>query len=152
MTVPASTVPAVRTQLVSLYTAAMAAVDPYTLQVSDGAPGRFTPDDLIMVGDVSGTFEGMAIVGSGGAGWLREEYDVRVEVEVFRPGDDAPTTWGRCTDLAYTAQQQVRDDPTLGGLVIQAVPARIQFRDGWDTKRGGRFVEALFDIHCTAQL
>lgn len=152
MSIPASTIPAVRSQLLSLLTATCSPVSPYTLLVSNGQLGVFKPDDEIIIGDVVATFEGMAMVGSGGAGWLREDYDVRIEIGVFRPGDDAAAVWTRVTDLVYTAQQQVRDDPSLGGLVIQAVPARAEFRDGWDTRRAGRIVEALFDVHCTAQL
>jgi hypothetical protein len=92
------------------------------------------------------------MVGSGDAGWLREEYRLEVTVSVFSGGDDAIAPYNRAWELASIVEYVVRKDPSLGGLVIQANPADSHDESDWDETHKGRIVTVTLTIAVCAAL
>jgi len=149
MTIPASTVPTAKLYLLTQITALIN--DPAVL-VSYDEPGPNQPDDIVMVGDVERLVTPYNMVGSGGAGWLDEDYTVEVVVSVFRGGDDARTTFERACVLADQVVFVVRTDPSLGGAVVIAHPQTVRYGGAWDDKHLGRLVTATVDVRCRARI
>lgn len=158
MSIPASTVPAVVDWLVTNIaahpTVAAAPTDgSQPVLVVYGPPGTYQPDDIIAVAfPVQGTFTALAMVGSGGAGWLREDYDVAVEISCFRGGDDAKSVFARAGQLAYAVADTVRSDPSIGDAVVQAMPAGFTWEQSWDPDHKGREVRVVVQISVTSQV
>jgi hypothetical protein len=153
MTIPVSTVPAVKALLAQGITDA-ATVDPgHQLLVCFDDPSRYQPDDIVMIGKVKNrNTVPWQMVGDGGAGWLREDYRLEVEVSVFRGGEDAIAPYNRAWELASIVEYVVRKDPSLGGLVIQANPADSQDESSWDETHKGRIVTVTITIAVCAAL
>jgi hypothetical protein len=145
--IPASSIPAARAYLLAQLTTQMAALDPAILVCLDG-PGPDQPDDIVSVGDVRQTYSPESGVGSGGAGWLREDYTVTVTVSCYRGGDDAATVFGRARQLADLVVAVVRSDPSLGGAVDRARPATAEHTSGWTEDHSGRMADIELGFDC----
>lgn len=121
MTAPVPTPPVVKAALVDLIRSQVA--DPSVMVSYDAATKR-RPFKVIEVGvpDTSADFSTAGMVGSGGAGWLQEQYVVAVKVTAFRTGDQAAEVDADAWTLAAAVIAAVRADPSLGGLVAVARP------------------------------
>ncbi|WP_035799867.1 hypothetical protein [Kitasatospora mediocidica] len=118
------------------------------LLVADGDPGPYQPDDIVSVGEVHQTYAPESGVGSGGPGWLREEYQLHITVDVYRGGDNPAGTFARARALADLVVAVVRSDPSLGGAVDRARPAGAAHTTGWDDEHRGRHVSIDLTIDC----
>lgn len=146
MTIPAPSLDAALTELVTLITSQVN--DPDVL-VCEGPPGEYQPNDVIAVGlEAAETFTPHALVGGGGQGFLHEDYRIRVTVEVYRGGDDFKATRQRCTALVNDVHTAVRTDPSLGGTVYLAYPLSNQYASEWEESHKGPIVRCDIDIHC----
>lgn len=145
MTIPASTVPAVKAFLAAAIATQVADT---TVAVSNGEPPpQNVALDTIFVGDVHRDLLPGAVVGSGGAGWLEERYTVFVTTQVYRGDADAVTADTRAYLLAFAVEAAVRNDPSLGGLVQEARPVSSVEYTEWvppiqTTRSAGRGVGA----------
>lgn len=156
MSIPASTAPAVMAYLVAQLKAApeMPATllgDP--VLVSYGIPGTYNTPAAIAVGTrIIGTNRMEQLVGSGGAGWLYENYQLEVMTEAFLGGDDPQSVEQAAFSLWQLVSDVVRDDPSLGGLVVVAYPARWESQSSWDPNHKGRVCQITAEIDVEAQL
>jgi hypothetical protein len=148
--IPASSIPAARNWILAGLQAQLAA-DPAVLVCLD-EPGTNQPDDIVNVGEVQQTYSPQSTVGSGGPGWLREEYTVTVTVDVFRGGDDAAGTFARARQLADLVVAVVRSDPSLGGAVDRGMPGTAQHTTGWSEDHMGRTAVIEIGIECLKTL
>lgn len=154
MTAPVSTIPAFRA---ALRTAIEEEVDdPAVLVFYDEPTTANLPNDVISVGAVEVTTLPTQIVGSGGAGWLREEYVVTVICYAYNPDgakpDAAEVAFARGSALYGAVVEAVRRDPSFDDLVVVAKPESALFDPAWDIKRAGRNCVVTVRIAVTAQL
>lgn len=122
-----------------------------SLLVCYDEPGTDEADDVVCVGDVALDYEPGSLVGSGGAGWLRERYTVTVVIDVFRGGDNAQMTFARAQYLSDLVAAVVRYDPSLNQLVITAKPISSHIASEWDDQHKGRHSIATIEISIYAQ-
>jgi hypothetical protein len=156
MSIPASTAPAVMAYLVAGVQAAPEM--PATLLgspvlVSYGIPGTYNTPAAIAVGTrITATARMEQLVGSGGPGWLYENYQLEVMVEAFLGGDDPQSVEQAAYSLWQVVADVVRDDPQLGGLVIVAYPSKWESVSSWDPNHKGRVCQITGEIDVEAQL
>lgn len=148
--IPASSIPAARNWILAGLQTQLAS-DTAVLVCLD-TPGPYQPDDIVSVGDVQQTYSPEQTVGSGGPGWLREDYTVTVTVDVYRGGDDPASTFARARQLADLVVAVVRSDPSLGGAVQRARPGSVQHTSEWDDDHKGRHVVIEIGIECLTLL
>lgn len=149
MPIPASSVP---TAVGYLYDHIVTAVNDPAVLVSYGPPGPNQPDDIIVVGSVSREIIPWQMVGSGGAGWLDEIYTVDVVVSVYRGGDNGRVVMERACVLADIVVNVVRTDPSLGGAVVVANPAVVDYEPSFDGEHKGRIVDVTVSIRCRQRI
>jgi hypothetical protein len=141
--IPASSIPTVRAWLLAQLQATLKP-DPTNpaseLLICDGEPGTYEPDDVVWLGDVHQDYEPEQTTGSGGPGWLREDYQQHIHVEIYRGGDDPTGCFGRARALADLVVAIVRSDPSLGGAVTRARPASATHSSRWEDDGRGRVV------------
>lgn len=153
MSIPVSTVPAVKSYLVTAVQAQAVAATEEQLVVLYGAPAAYQPDDIIGVGDVlNRATEPEAMVGSGGAGWLTERYELEVVVNAFRAGDFAVEVDARAWTMAAYVETAVRLDPSCGGLVLEARPTLSRTESLWSDTHKGRIVRLSYSVEVYAAL
>ena len=147
MTIPVSTVPAVKAYLVTQLTATLTAATGKQLGVFYDEPGPFQPDDVVSVGDVTSFVSAPgAMVGGGGAGWIEERYTLEVVIDVFRGGDQAQTAYERAWALLAGVCSLVRTDPSLGSRVVEARPGQVTTTSEWDADHKGRHVRLSLGV------
>ena len=137
MTTPVSTVPAVKAALLAKL---QARADLADVQIEYEPVSTFTDDEMIVLGAVQGRMDVRRMVGSGGAGWLDEAYVLTVSVYVFRGDADetaSQTNEERAYALAASVADEVRADPSIGGLVTQANPSSFECVASWDEEHLG---------------
>lgn len=144
--IPTSSIPAARLALLAGLQAQLAD-QPDVLVCLDG-PGTNLPDEIVSVGDVRQTYSPQSTVGSGGPGWLREDYTITVTVATYRGADDAAAVFDRARQLAGLVAAVVRADPSLGGVVDRARPATADYTAGWSDDHSGRNVLVDIGIDC----
>jgi hypothetical protein len=149
MSIPVSTVDAVRDYLVSSITAA---IGDTSVLVCYDSPGVYQPDDIVSVGDIVQTADIHAFVGSGGQHWLEEQYRIAVQISVFRGGDDASGTWKRSKALSDIVDVLVRTDPTLGGLVQISWPSATKFEATVVGNHAGRSVTVTKELSVQVEI
>ncbi|MFJ2575968.1 hypothetical protein [Kitasatospora aureofaciens] len=153
--IPASSIPAVRAWLLAQLQANLTA-DPLSksseLLVCLDEPGPYQPDDIVSIGEVHQTYSPESVVGSGGAGWLREDYQLHVTVDVYRGGDDPAGTFLRARALADLVVAVVRSDPSIGGAVDRARPTSATHTASWDDEHRGRHVSIDIVVDCLKTL
>lgn len=148
MTIPVSTVPAVRAAIAAGVTALIN--DP-SVVVSDGPPS-VTKDDMIVIDGVTREVRYSGFVGSGGAGWLEEIYHLKVVVQSFRGGDNFPTVIARAWALTSVVETFVRTDPSIGALLIVSHPEQSDESDLWEENNKGPIVTITTPIYCHARI
>jgi hypothetical protein len=144
--IPASSIPAARAALLAGLQGQLDG-QPAVLVCLDG-PGTNLPDEIVSVGDVREAYSPQSTVGSGGPGWLREDYTITVTVAVYRGGDDAAGVFARAVELTNLVAAVVRSDPSLGGVVDRARPATAEYTAGWSDDHSGRNVLVDVGIDC----
>lgn len=149
MTIPVSTAPAAKVFLVAAITAQIADPD---VSVLYDSPGPFVEKDVIAVGRVMRDMRISHMVGSGGTGWIDEDYSIEIQVAVFRGGDDAAAVDARAWQLIAAVETTIRNDPSLGGLVIVAHPARSATDGTWENSHKGRLVDASIEVRIQARI
>jgi len=153
MTIPVSTAPAVKAYLFTQLQANITAASGSSLLVCYDEPGPYEPDDIVSVGDVTARNTAqLAMVGSGGAGWLIENYSLEVVVDCFRGGDDPQTVDERAWALIGQVEAVVRTDPSCGDLVVEARPGQCRSESMWDDAHKGRRVRAAVAVDVQAQI
>ena len=144
--IPASSIPAARAWLYaglqSLYPVASGVL------VCLDEPSTDQPQDIIAVADVHQTYGPFQTVGSGGAGWLTEEYSVQVIVDCWRGGDNAALVFTQARTLADAVVALVRSDPSLGGAVDRARPGIVAHESAWLGDQQGRQTVITIPVDC----
>jgi hypothetical protein len=143
MTIPQTTVPAVRQYLVTQLQSAVASVTP-AAEVFDGEADHADHENWIEVGGVRRQVSPLGLVGSGGQFWRDEKYHVDIKISCYvggRAGAMAQVNTNAYALLALV-ETVVRQDPSLGGLVLQANPESSDSVPSWDETGSG----ALCDI------
>jgi hypothetical protein len=135
MTIPVSTVPAVKAYLKTTLEARSEFLN--TVLVEYGPATTFLADEMVMLGDTRGGFKVARMVGGGGQGWLDEEYVLDITVHLFRGDDDPQAAENRLHTIAAVICDTVRLDPSLGNLVTQADPAGFAVELAWDDEHLG---------------
>lgn len=129
--------------------------DPEVL-VTSYTEGIRNPNDIILVGTVNRTASPVGVVGSGGAGWLHEQYTIDVTVSSYNGGDEAIVPWATITARAWAltaaVEAFVRSDPSLGGVLLAMRPQSSTADGRWDDNDTGRFVDVVTPIYCSAQI
>jgi hypothetical protein len=149
-------VPAALTWLVAEISAQPACVPDgeYSFTIFRGEPpAKFPWDQAIIIGaEIQRKLSKLAIVGGGGFEYLREDFTIKVEIHVFRGGDDEPTIEARLWALVNAVETAVRTDLSLGGAVSEAWPTTMDYTSGWAPNGNGRYVTASIDIDCWAAI
>ncbi|HWU23262.1 MAG TPA: hypothetical protein VN088_17115 [Nocardioides sp.] len=140
--IPASSIPAARAWILAGLQAQYP--DSSGVLVCLDEPSTDEPDSIISVGDVHQTYSPEQDVGSGGAGWLREDYTITVTVDCVRGGDDAAGVFAAARQFADMVVAVVRSDPSLGGAVDRARPGSVTHTGGWTDDHMGR--QSVIDI------
>jgi len=148
--IPASSIPAARTWILTHLQAQYPASSGVLVCLDE--PGPYQPDDIIAVGDVHQTYSPEASVGSGGQGWLREDYTITVTVDSYRGGDDPAGVFAAARTMADMVVAVVRSDPSLGGAVDRARPATATHTNGWDEEHKGRQSVIEIGVDCLKTL
>ena len=159
MTIPVSTAPAAAAYLLTEITTAVA-TDPATILVKLGEPGRNRPDDMILIGEVQRNVKEQSFVGSGGAGWLGEEYEQHITIgswqangDVYNESTQALQVNARAWQLIAYVEAVVRADPSLGGLVEVAYPMQTTSSGPtWTTDPVGLLVSVNLPIRIEATI
>ena len=125
--IPVSTVPDVLAYLKdTLRTYINDDPNPQDIYLCVGDPGMQDPPDIINLSGVTRTLPHLAMVGDGGFNALEEVYDVDVIVSASMRGVDAeaisPLIIARAWQLQAYVEHAVRQDPSLGGLVLTSWP------------------------------
>jgi hypothetical protein len=150
MTIPVSTMPAVKAYLYTQLTARAELADP--VGVFYDMPTVTPPDDLVYLGDCRGKNVITRMVGSGGAGWLDEHYELDIVVDVVRGDDDPKANDEQALALLAAVVDTVRLDPSLGGLVIQAAPGRFSLTSEPNEEHLGRNTTAVLTVEVHARI
>lgn len=152
MTAPTSTAPAVKAAIVAGVQAALTAVSDTATLVCYDEPGPAQPDDIVSIGRVDREVTALSLVGSGGTGWLDEQYTIEVIVSSYRGGDDPQTVFERAASLADTVIEFVRSDPSIGGRVVVARPSHWTYEGTWEPEHKGRIATAVGHIYVTTRI
>ncbi len=152
--IPVSTVPAVKRYLFNKFSNLLLPQQDRGLVVCYDMPGTYRPDDIIAVGSV---FERLArpwrMIGSGERHWLKEDYELEIAVDVFRGGDRQQIdAFDRAWQILGRIEQVVREDPSLGGLVIQASPSYTRDSSSWEKEHKGWLVTIESRIAISAEV
>lgn len=148
--IPASSIPAARNWILAQLQAQYPESSGVLVCLDE--PGPYQPDDIISIGDVHQTYSPEQTVGSGGQGWLREDYTITVTVDCYRGGDDAAGVFAAARALADMVVAVVRSDPSLGGAVDRARPGSVTHTGGWDEEHKGRQTVIDLGIDCLKTL
>jgi hypothetical protein len=128
------------------------AVGTFPTLVKKGAPGPNVPDDLVIVGErVRQEYTPHHMRGDGGSGFLQERYRISVVVDCYRGGDDPDQALTRCETLVNAVDDSVRDDPSLGGVVILAYPAQHSYTLDWEPDHKGWIARCEIEVECLAE-
>ncbi|MEU6582753.1 hypothetical protein [Nocardia sp. NPDC046763] len=153
--IPVSTVPAVKA---FLFQQISASVTPnpnpsFPLLVTYDQPGTNQPAEIVVVGSTRHrTAKPFQMVGSGGHGWLYEEYELELEIAVFHGGDDAQGCYERAYSILGQIEAVIRSDPSLGGRVVVAHPATTRDTCTWEQEHKGRLVVVELTVNVSAQI
>lgn len=158
MSIPVSTVPAAQSAILTALQAVLATNNETAVQVTIGTAAANLADTWIeIVSEVRRTVDPHAFVGSGGAAFLEEIYDIDVIVSVARQTTNttaqALAVSQRAWQLVAYLETAVRNDPSLGGAVVEAYPASaIGGKPAWATEgtTPGRLCTITVAVHCTA--
>jgi len=153
-TLPAqpSTAPVAMVNLVNtigLQPAAQSVDSQYQFGLTIGEPyGGWEVADGIYIPKVERNAQIFQMVSGPVFGWLREDYVLPFECFTYRGGDDYLTVHQRIWGLVNAVEQAVRADPTLGNVVVEAVPESSPVTYGWNET--GRVATATVNVKCFA--
>lgn len=149
MTIPTSTVPAARQYLVTGIRSAAGS----QAEVFDGDADHLDHENWITVGGVTRQVAPLAMVGNGGQFWREERYSVAIEINCFVAGRENSMQQANTNAYALLAivESVVRQDPSLGGLVIQAAPKSSTSIPSWDEEGQGAelILNASIEVYTT---
>ncbi len=150
MSLPTSTIPAVLDALLAQLTARLTVlpVDGDPVEVYDGETALLAAQCIQVVGVSNATQEW----GATGLSRVWESYDVNLQIRVFAGSDNQP--WARARAyLIYGVllAAPLRDDPGMGGLVMEAEPSFTGLVNG-PTDKGGRVAIVPAVVHVDAEL
>lgn len=154
MTVPVSTVPAVRNYLVTAINnrVAAAGIASPTVEVYVSGLDHETAEDVIVIGGARREVKPGAIVGGGGQHWKFEDYHIEVTIDCFAGGTDFSSVDARAFQLLSLVETAVRVDPSMGGLVLVSYPASSDSLHMWDDSHKGARTMITAQIYvCTEQ-
>jgi hypothetical protein len=121
------------------------------IDVHEGPPDPSHTIDVIVVGDqIDQTYTPHVYRGDGGPGWLEEEFRVGVTVYVFRGADQGTQLRKRCTTIVGAIDDSIRNDPTLGNVVLTAYPVSHRYTSAFNTDNNGRIMRCEIEILCSA--
>lgn len=155
---PVSTVPAVKRYMFDQVSDALNQLPPLpgfaAPIVFYDAPGQYRPSDMMAIGHVyQRVVRPMAMVGSGGAGWLQEEYELEVISDVFRAGESLQIdAYERAYQFNALMEEIVRSDPSLGGNVITAMPHFSFDGSEWEKDHKGWIVTVVNRLQILARI
>lgn len=86
-------------------------------------PGPYKAADIVAFGTVHWHPAINSGVGSGGAGWIEERYDIELMIQSFLGGDNGKAAYERACALFAGVMAVLRADPSLNGIVLVAKPA-----------------------------
>lgn len=152
MTIPNSTVPAVKIYLLNLLGSTLTQEPGYQLVVCLDDPGPEQPDDIVSIGAVQRKAELYQMIGSMNAGSFLETYDMHIVISTFRGGPDQGWPFQRAWALASAVEAAVRADPTCAGNVIKADPKESRDTSSWEPEHKGRLVEVEIILSVMAQI
>lgn len=117
-------------------------------------PGIYRPPELVVIGKVyDRRVTEFAMVGSGGNGWLKEDFEFEAIVDVFRPGESLQVeAYNRAWQLMSLIETVVRTDPSMGGLVIRSRPDRSYDDSEWERDGKGWIVSVTSRFTVLAQI
>lgn len=154
LSIPVSTVPAVRQYLYAQISAAVAErayVAPgVTVELAELSEPEDYSDILVVGKTITRTPEIAQIVGGGGAHWLRERYTVSIHITC---SDQSSPTFAavdaRAYELLAIVEGVVRADPSLNKLVIVAHPGPSHIESDFDHAHGGALalIESSINVH-----
>lgn len=154
--IPVSSIPQVRVYLINAINAqvATAGITEPGVEVYDTEPDHETTQDTIAVCGAHRTVGPMAMVGSGAQFWREEHYTLEVQIDTFAAGANSAmeAAVSRAYQLLGLVEVAVRQDPSLGGLAIQAAPGDDQSHPSWDDAHIGGRCMITAQIHVTATL
>lgn len=148
----ATTVPAVRAALVTRIRAMLtAAPADTTTEVFYGSPGRNVPGQFIAVADTAdGVGREQRTLPLRKTSSRTETYDLRVVVWVLSGDHDAQqTVTEQAWALVDRLDNDLRGEPTLGGLVTYALPSRFDDQDFLLNEGRAAQVIVLVSVHVT---
>ncbi|MFI6117476.1 hypothetical protein [Kitasatospora sp. NPDC051164] len=163
MTIPSSSAPAAR---LWLFNAIKSALTPDPGVVSGGSygdpaasllvcldgPGTYQPADIVAVGKVGRRIDVSSMVGSGGAGWLREDFGIEIVIECARGTEDSQSAFERTTTLIDQIIAVVRTDPTLGGSVLWSKPTRSDTEVAWAADHSSWVGQGTLTVECNQRI
>lgn len=132
--------------------------------ICEGPPAgsQYQPLDLVVVAErIEHQPQPHALVGTGGPGWLTEEFRISVVVDVFRLGGADPSdviaatqtaaaVRSRCLLLTNAVFEGILSDPSLGGAVFMAYPETNTYTSDWDENGKGRRARTEIQVLCRA--
>lgn len=142
-----TTVPAVKAKLVELFTAAVT-------DTTEVWPSRTNADhqqaENIYIGDVRGSRKFVNLAG-GSPGSREENYEVLVEVEVYRDGTDGPGTEARMWELVDAIELPIALKPTIEDIGGQwAIAGR--FDQSITAGQDGFLAKYILGVEVTARV
>jgi hypothetical protein len=156
MTVPMSSVPVSTVpRVVAFLTAGLTAnVTQYDTNTALGVAyieqiSGYDPFDQVTIGDAhSRTTKRTQMVGSGGAGWLFEDFTLDIEIVSWQGGQNLQLVVERAWRLLGQVEAFIRSDPSLGGLVIVAYPSSSKSTAGYmdDSKGVSCVIDLTVDV------
>lgn len=154
MSIPVSTVPAVRQYLLTQIQAQIGIYTAPIVEVYLSDADHESAADLVIIGGAHRALEPFAMVGSGGPHWLRETYHLEVSIECAQFGVDSTfsTVDSRAYQLLGMVETVVRTDPSLGGLVLVARPAESTSEHAWGDEHQGPQCLIKAQIYVSAEL
>lgn len=133
-----SVIPAVRNHLQTLFQQAVNDITSPGVTVYLSDMNRVDENDYIVVGGAQRTLQPFEFVGGYGAGAFMEVITVTFEIHTTVYG---ATPFPAADDRAYLildrCEQAIRNDPSLGGLVLQAHPSSSSSEHAIDESAAG---------------
>ncbi|HWH27577.1 MAG TPA: hypothetical protein VNU26_01220 [Mycobacteriales bacterium] len=140
---PPTTAPRAKKALHTMLAAAMPGV-----QVVRGHPGDTIEDELVQVGRVrAGRQEWAALAADKRP--RDEHYSIEVYIQVLGPGRPQDEVTERAYELMALVDQQLRNDPTLGGTVRSCQLS--DFEDDETPYEEGRAATVTVQVRCNAR-
>lgn len=120
--------------------------------VSYGTPPSWQPNRLVWVGEANRDVAPSAMVGSGGTGWLREDYTIDIHIRVSLQATNGAVVDVAAYEILAAVEDAIRDDPSLGGVVAVARPSGSTEDQTAEQQKGRMACHLILAVHCTATI